>query len=314
MRRALLIGIDEYPGAPLAGCVADATTLAELLATHDDGSPNFGCKKLLAPGEPVTQEKVLENLEALLGQPADVALFYFSGHGTENNLGGFLVTQDAKRYNAGVAMRDVITQARNSPVKEIIIILDCCHSGQFGNLPEIDNSAVLREGISVLTASRGSEVALEAGGGGVFTSLVYDALHGGAADISGNVTIAGVYTYADQALGAWDQRPLFKAHVACFTPLRKCTPTIPPALLRHLGKYFPSAIHEYPLDKTFEPTDPSATPEHTAIFAHLQKFRAARLVEPIGTEHMYFAAMEDRSCRLTGLGRFYWHLVKANRI
>lgn len=311
----MLIGIDDYPGARLTGCVADATTLAELLATHDDGSLNFECKTLLAPGrEPVTQEKVLENLETLLGQPADVALFYFAGHGSENNLGGFLVTQDARKYIAGVAMRDVITQARSSPVKEVIIILDCCHSGQFGNLPEIDNSAALREGISVLTASRGSEVAREAGGGGVFTSLVYDALHGGAADISGNVTIAGVYTYADQALGAWDQRPLFKAHVACFTPLRKCTPTIPPAVLRNLGKYFPSAIYEYPLDPSFEPTDPSATPEHTATFSHLQKFRAARLVEPIGTEHMYYAAIEKRPCRLTALGRFYWHLIKAKRI
>jgi len=314
MRRALLVGIDDYPGSPLSGCVADASTLAELLATHEDGTLNFDCKTLLAPGAAVTQERMLEDVATLLSEPADVALFYFSGHGTENNLGGFLVTQDAKKYNAGVAMRDVLTQARNSSVKEIILILDCCHSGLFGNLPEIDNTVVLREGISVLTASRGSQVALEANGGGVFTSLVYDALHGGAADISGNVTIAGVYTYADQALGAWDQRPLFKAHVACFTPLRKCTPTIAPAVLRHLGKYFPTPIFELSLDARYEPTNSAATPEHTAIFAHLQKFRAARLLEPIGTEHMYYAALEQRSCRLTALGRFYWHLVKAKRI
>jgi hypothetical protein len=211
-------------------------------------------------------------------------------------------------------MRDVLTQARASPVKEIIIILDCCHSGFFGSIPEIDNSAILREGISVLTASRDSEVALEANGSGVFTSLVYDALHGGAADISGNVTIAGVYTYADQALGAWDQRPLFKAHVACFTPLRKCTPSIAPEVLRHLGKYFSKPIYQYPLDPSYEPTDPSATAEHTAIFAHLQKYRAARLLEPVGTEHMYYAAIESKPCRLTALGRFYWHLIKATRI
>lgn len=314
MRRALLVGIDDYPASRLSGCVADATTLAELLATHDDGTPNFGCKTLLAPGEEVTAEKVLESVETLLSQPADVALFYFSGHGTENNLGGYLMTQGAKKYSAGVAMRDVLTQARNSPVKEIVVILDCCHSGLFGSLPEIDNTAVLREGISVLTASRGSQVALEAGGGGVFTSLVYDALHGGAADISGNVTIAGVYTYADQALGAWDQRPLFKAHVAQFTPLRRCTPTIDPAVLRRLTKYFPTAIYEFPLDPCYEPTDPAAKPECTAIFAHLQKYRAARLLEPVGTEHMYYAAIDRKSCRLTALGRFYWHLVKANRI
>ena len=315
MRRALLVGIDKYPGAPeLVGCVADARGMAELLETHENGDPNFACRTLLGPDDAVTQEAVLEGITNLLEQPADLALFYFSGHGTENNLGGFLVTQDAKRYSAGVDMRQVLLQASKSPVKEVVFILDCCHSGAFGNLPEIDNSSILREGMSVLTASRKSQVALASNGGSVFTSLVYDALHGGAADISGNVTVAGMYTYADQALGPYDQRPLFKAHVASFTPLRRCKPTLSSEQIRLLGKHFPQPIYQFPLDPTYEPTDPSAIPEHTAIFAALQRFRAARMVEPVGTEHMYYAAMENRSCRLTALGRFYWALVKARRI
>lgn len=31
---------------------------------------------------------------------------------------------------------------------------------------------------------------------------------------------------------------------------------------------------------------------------------------PVGTEHMYYAAMESRSCRLTPLGSFYLRKAK----
>jgi hypothetical protein len=51
-----------------------------------------------------------------------------------------------------------------------------------------------------------------------------------------------------------------------------------------------------------------------ADFAILQQCRAARLVEPVGAEHIYYAAMERKSCRLTPLGRHYWALAKEKRI
>ena len=96
-----------------------------------------------------------------------------------HDLGGFLVTQDATRYDEGVAMRDVMALANKSAVWEIVIILDCCHSGSLGKIPGIENDhAVLREGASVLTASRASQVSLEVGGRGDFTSLVCEALKG----------------------------------------------------------------------------------------------------------------------------------------
>jgi len=34
------------------------------------------------------------------------------------------------------------------------------------------------------------------------------------------------------------------------------------------------------------------------------------LVEPVGAEHMYFAAIESKSCALTAVGRHYWNLIK----
>jgi hypothetical protein len=55
----LFVGIDAYPSSPLAGCVNDATRLGELLQRHADGSPNFECRKLMAPddqGDPGVSE------------------------------------------------------------------------------------------------------------------------------------------------------------------------------------------------------------------------------------------------------------------
>lgn len=315
MKLALLVGIDEYPSSPLAGCVNDATRMHDLLRRHHDESPNFECRKLVAPGEDVTRATLKQAVEDLFKRQADVALFFFAGHGTANNLGGYLVTQDAKKYDEGLSMIDMLTMANNSPARERIIILDCCHSGAMGQLPPVNNdAAMLKEGVSILSACRESELSVEKYGGGVFTSLVCDALGGGAADVCGKVNIAGLYAYVDEALGGWDQRPLFKIHVSKLVPLRNCPAAVEPQILRLLPKYFRSPNDEYALDPSYEPTSEPRHPEHEEVFRHLQKLRAARLVTPVGEEHLYYAAINSKSCRLTALGRYYWHLANSGKI
>lgn len=245
---------------------------------------------------------------------ADVALFFFAGHGTMNNLGGFLVTQDATQGNPGLSMTFVLTMANKSHAKERVIILDCCHSGALGQLLAVSSeAAVIKEGVTILSASRASEGAAERGGG-LFTSLVCDALEGGAADVLGKVTTAGIYAYVDEALGGWEQRPLYKIHVSKLMPLRNCSPWVSPEILRCLPQYFASSDREFPLDPSYEPCSPSPDPEHTKIFGRLQEMRASRLVEPVGEKHMYFAAMNSKSCRLTPLGIHYWDLAKSGKI
>jgi Caspase domain len=34
--------------------------------------------------------------------------------------------------------------------------------------------------------------------------------------------------------------------------------------------------------------------------------RAARVIEPVGTDHLYYAAIESKPCKLTPLGMHYW--------
>ncbi len=315
MRRALIVGIDDYPEAPLRGCVNDAMAIRKLLACNDDGSPNFECLTLTAPSDEIARPVLRQSLTRLFDDEADVALFYFSGHGTINNLGGFLVTQDVASYDEGVSMAEVLRLANCSKAREVVIILDCCHSGALGSLPQVNNDAVLlREGVSVLTGSRASQRTVESDGSGLFTSLICDALQGGAADIIGDVTVAGVYAYVDQMLGAWAQRPLFKSHVSKLIPLRKCKPQVPLEILRLLPRYFPTPDAELALAPSYEPEAEPNHPEHEEIFGHLQMYRDARLLVPVGEKHLYHAAINCKSCRLTEQGQFYWRLANEGRL
>jgi len=197
----------------------------------------------------------------------------------------------------------------------VIIILDCCYSGACGSVPALDSDiALLREGISILTACRSDQTSMEYNGRGTFTSLIYNALNGGAADVLGNITIPSIYAYADQTLSAWDQRPMFKSHVSRLISLRKCYPEVELSILRKLPEYFSTPSYIFPLDPSYEPDAVPKNEEHERIFGHLQKFRAARLLIPIGEEHMYYAAMRNKSCKLTPLGQFYWNLAKKEEL
>jgi hypothetical protein len=212
-------------------------------------------------------------------------------------------------------MAEILRYANDSLAEEVVIFLDCCYSGTLGNPPDIDNMrALLREGVSILTASRGDQPSVEAAGGGVFTSLAIDALAGGAADVLGNVSAAAVYSYIEAALGAWDQRPLFKAHVARVVPLRSCTAAVERALLRRLPVLFPLPAEDRALDPSYEPTSSSANAANAAVFSDLQALSRVYLVAPVGTPYMYDAAMRSLACRLTPSGRYYWRLAKDNHI
>lgn len=318
MRRALCVGIDEYPKGALAGCVSDATRVRDVLQRHQNGDPNFDCRLVIAPiGSPadaITRPILREQLHELFKDPTDVALFFFAGHGTVNNLDGYLVTQDAEKFDHGVPLSEVLKMANESKAEEVVIMLDSCFSGWMGNPPEVNNKAVLREGISILTASRGAQVSVETAGGGLFTSLVVDALEGGAANVLGGVSAPSIYAYVEAALGAWDQRPLFKSHVSKVLELRCCKPPISREILRRIPTLFPVPAEDFPLDPSYEKTSATAQADHVAAFGDLQALNRVHLVTPVDGGHMYDAAMQSRPCRLTPSGRYHWRLASDGRI
>jgi hypothetical protein len=291
MRKALIVGIDHYSHlSNLGGCVNDATAVHAVLARHSDGTRNFAAPLILTAGN--TTQAIRKNalktaVRELFADAAEIALFYFAGHGYIEDTGGFLCASDAEYGDGGLALSEVMTWANRSAAQNKIIVLDSCHSGVTGS--------------------------------GVFTSLLVDALNGGAANLTGDVTPGSVYAHIDQSLGPWAQRPVFKTNVTTFVSLRKTVPPIALDELQALTEHFSTADQELRLDPTFEPerapaelrdsSIPPPDPVNTQTFRVLQNYAKVNLLRPVGAPHMWHAAMQSRSCRLTALGQHYWRLV-----
>ena len=324
MRIALIVGINHYTHhGNLFGCVDDAYAVKAVLERHDGGAVNFDCRLFTGtgPGDLVVRNDLKDNIQKLFSVEVDIALFYFAGHGHIEATGGYLLTSDSTRGDEGVSLSEILTLANASPARNKIIVLDSCHSGIAGTPPIASNLATLAEGLTVLTASTKDQYATEENGRGVFTTLFVDALNGGAANLTGDITPGSVYAHIDQSLGAWEQRPVFKTNVKQFVSLRKVSSPIPTSDLRRLTEFFPSPGFEFPLDPTFEPEMkgrdagmPGPIPENTRTFAVLQQYNRLNLLIPMNANHMWNAAMESKACRLTALGEHYRRLVEKSRI
>lgn len=324
MRKALVVGINYYEhGSPLFGCVDDAHSVKSVLERNSDGTVNFDVKFLTAasPTDAVSKSALKGLIKTLFGDDSEIALFYFAGHGHIEATGGYLLTSDCKSGDDGVPLGDVLAFANNSKAKNKIIVLDSCHSGIAGNPPTAEQTAQLSEGLTILTASTKDQYATEQDGRGVFTELFVDALNGPAANLVGAVTPGGVYAHIDQSLGPWEQRPVFKTNVKNFVSLRMVQPPILLAELQRITEFFPSQGFQFKLDPSFEPELKGRSdgmlepvPENTAKFAILQKYNRVNLVVPVDAPHMWHAAMESKSCKLTVLGEHYRRLVERRRI
>ncbi len=166
----------------------------------------------------------------------------------------------------------------------------------------------------MLAASRPKGVAKEIEGQGVFTELVVSALDGGGADLRGYISAASIYAYVDQALGPWDQRPIYKSYSSKLAPLRRCEPQVPDAVLRELPNLFPLPDEIYLLDPSHEHTHESAKKEKVAVFDQLKLLRNAHLLRTVAGEDLFCAAINSGPVELTPLGRFYWRLSSRKRI
>lgn len=324
MRKALVVGINYYAhGSSLFGCVDDAHGVKSILERHSDGSVNFSVKLLTGTGsaDQVMRSDLRGSIDEVFKGDSEIALFYFSGHGHMDVTGGYLIASDSKAGDEGIPLNDILVFANKSPAKNRIVVLDSCHSGIAGAIPSVPSSAELKEGMTILTASTAEQYATEKNGAGVFTSLFVDALGGGAGNLVGDVTPGSVYAHIDQSLGPWDQRPVFKTNVKSFVSLRKVQPPISLQELQRIIEFFPAPGSEFKLDPSFEPERnlndrdlPLPDPKNTEKFAILQKYNRINLVVPVGAPHMWHAATQSKSCKLTVLGEHYRRLVEQNRI
>ncbi|QOD13701.1 caspase family protein [Psychrobacter sp. 28M-43] len=321
-RKALIIGVNDYEHiGSLNWCENDAISIDQVLTKNADGSPNFSAQLLTTNNRnKITHSLVYEKIQELFSGEADVAVFFFAGHGgfNENMSEGIICLQNYSQNHEGfIRISDILHIANESKIKNKIIILDSCQSGAAGNDRNIKNdSSVIGDGITILTACAKEEYAMEnsVDRHGLFTSLLIEGLTGGASNILGQVTPGSLYSFIDSALGPWDQRPIFKTNVSRFVCLRKNIPLVDPSILRELPNFFKDPTDIFPLDPSFEP-DRKNIPENLRhlpqninneeIFKKLQKCNRHGLVVPHEVEHMYDAAIESTGCKLTAFGAYY---------
>jgi len=330
LRRALIVGINSYANSrPLTGCVADAEAIGKVLARHSDQELNFECRVLLDKTEdnqPITSAALQKACRELFADIRDDVVLYFSGHGVLTEHGGYLCTYDSGRDDWGVSMDLVMKMANSSRARDILMILDCCHAGDFANPGLLagnghDPLAVMRENTTIIAASLSSQSALEAGGHGLFTSAVIDALDGGAADMMGWVTAPSIYAYVERRFGAFDQRPVYKSYATGVRVVRKCPPMIDRAKLRQLVDLFETQKFRYQLDPEYDPEDENGVvkepinAEKVALGKLFKEYRDAGLLKPtMPGEQLFWTARNSHTVELTWSGREYWWLAKHNRL
>lgn len=322
MRKALCVGIDSYQNiSDLHGCVNDANSVKSALERNGDGTLNFDVKIMCATSDStyISRAQLKDAIEELFRSETEISVFYYSGHGSFDTYGGYLCTSEINRVDEGLSLNDIMGIVAHSKAQNKIIILDSCFSGAIANQAEMPNYSLLKDGTTILAACGGNEYATEKNGHGIFTSLLVEALYGGAMNLLGEVSPGSIYSYIDRSLGAWEQRPVFKANIRNFVSLRKNTPPIQIAELRRITEIFQNPYDEFALDPTFEHDKHEAdiktvNKENEEIFSVLQQYVKLNLVVPVGAEHMYYAAINHMSCKLTAQGQHYWNLVNKNTI
>jgi WD40 repeat protein len=231
-RAALIVANDAYddPKLPsLRAPLRDARRLASVLADPEIG----GFEVEFSENDP--DHVLRQKLGDFFGdrQRDDFLLVHFAGHGvTGDDNALYLATPNTRwgRFETTALPADtVIRLMEKSQSKRIVVLLDCCYSGAFGQgaQPRSGQSVQLAErfgrslgaptgntgdldedgqGIAVLTASQGIERAFEGDDlsldepSSFFTGALVRGLETGEADVDedGHVSISDLYDYVDR--------------------------------------------------------------------------------------------------------------------
>jgi tetratricopeptide (TPR) repeat protein len=155
-----------------------------------------------------------------IGQPEDVLLFYFSGHGRSKNQKLYLCGSDTVSDllpSTAVSNETLNEIMSDSLARAKVVVLDCCHSGAFKGAVAVER-LLSGKGRFVLTATAASELAGdsdEADQPSPFTRALVDGLLQGAVDRDGDgsVDLTDLYKYVREVLqGSSEPRHKFDGY------------------------------------------------------------------------------------------------------
>lgn len=227
-RDALIVGINQYQNLPtLTAAAKDAEGIANILESHGD----FRVRRLpevienkrpqVGPQTFVSAQQLENHLVRLLlpkGEHIPEAVcFYFSGHGIQREIGireGYLAasdTQPTSSNSSGLSLSWLRRLIRHSPVRQILVILDCCHSGEFLSLKDEAWQGSDGQSYLFIAASREYEEAYESldSNYSVLTQAIVSALLPQQAK-NGRITSAELVASITNQLSNEIQQPLFE--------------------------------------------------------------------------------------------------------
>jgi eukaryotic-like serine/threonine-protein kinase len=198
---ALVIGVESYSRSDLdsmEGAAGDAESFAQAIQSF------WPTALITQLTDNPTLREINSGLHALRQQPANLTLFYFSGHGVATETDSYLCTSDSEDGNEGLPLSMLIRQlGRNDSPSQWLALLDCCHAApkQMRNAyiarSDIEN-AMTGLGVSraVLAAcGPASESVMTGDGRSPFTDAVIAGLDGAASNPDGNVTLSSLYDF-----------------------------------------------------------------------------------------------------------------------
>ncbi len=227
-RDALVVGINNYPElTDLPKPARDAEAIAQLLETYGefrvrrlpeanlDGQLRVNPDGLLCCEE---LEEAIANLFSPEGtHPPETALLFFAGHGLRKSRGGitegFLATSDSAPNLGfrGLSLQWLRRLLQQSQVRQQIVWLDCCHSGELDNFDEADPGSLGKgRDRCFIAACRAFELAYESLSGehGVLTEFLLQGLDPNRYD-EGIVTNNALVDFIKQTVKGVPQAPIY---------------------------------------------------------------------------------------------------------
>jgi hypothetical protein len=237
-RRALLIGINHYYLDESIGnlryCVNDVVELDKILT--DESRGNFRSSQLLhSEMDDVKSLPTRSNIMSLTSRLAnnseskDTILFYFAGHGFEQDNVNYLLPADSCRNilaDTAISLKWIKETVNKSLARKKFIIIDACHSGsELGRSNSIAMSKSFHdemfseaEGCAILSSCKIGQLSYEypEKSHGVFSYYLLEGLKGSADnDGDGIITVPDVNKYVWEQMREWsittghEQHPTF---------------------------------------------------------------------------------------------------------
>ena len=220
-RWAVLVGVNAYRDQAHYGqlhvCVQDVHAIHEKLVA---GGFDPARIHLLTDdtSKLPSRDNILVALKAVADatDPDDLLLFYYSGHGDEDEGESYLVARNGRQLvlsDTAVRVSRVKEIMEQAPARAKVIILDACHSGaDIGKGPKRMSEEFIRrvfeqaEGLAILASCKQGQVSYEwrENERSVFTHYLLQGLSGQAdRDAKGLVTVQDVHRHVTDGVKLW---------------------------------------------------------------------------------------------------------------